>query len=237
MSKITWDGTGDRLFEMGVSQGVLYLQKNTDTNNKPYNAGVAWNGLISVTENPEGAEATDLWADDIKYATLRSAETFGATIEAYTYPDEFASCDGSAEPLTGVRFGQQNRDVFGLCYKTKVGSDSDASASNRYKLHLIYGATAAPSEKAYQTINDSPDAITFSWEIQTTPVNATGINNVDYKPVSSIVIDSALVNAAKLTALENILYGTNGSGNTAGTEPRLPLPDEVVSTLTPPSNG
>lgn len=227
--KIQWDQIGERLYEMGVSQGVLYLQKNKDDNDKPYNAGVAWNGLISITENPEGAEATDLWADDIKYATMRSTETFGATVEAYTYPDEFAVCDGSAEPITGVRLGQQSREVFGLCYKTKVGSDTDASADTRYKLHLIYGATANPSEKAYNTINDSPDAITFSWEMKTTPVTVTG----NYKPVSSIVIDSGLVDSTKLAALETILYGTAAQGQTAAVEGRLPLPDEVLSTLGP----
>ena len=226
--KVKWDQIGEHLYEMGVSQGVLYLQKEKDSQERPYDKGVAWNGLISITENPEGAEATDLWADDIKYATMRSTETFGATVEAYTYPDEFAVCDGSAEPITGVRLGQQSRETFGLCYKTKVGSDTDASAEHRYKLHLIYGCTANPSEKAYNTINDSPDAITFSWEMKTTPVTVSGGT---YKPVSSIVIDSGLVDGEKLAALETILYGTAAAGQTAAIEARLPLPDEVLDIL------
>lgn len=216
--KLEWDKTGERLYELGVSRGVLYVQ-----NNGAYPNGVVWNGLTQVSESPEGAEANDLWADNIKYATLRSTETFKATIEAYTYPDEFAECDGSASPTTGLYLGQQQRKTFGLCYRTEVGSDTVTDTTNSYKLHLIYGCTASPSDKGYETINDSPDAITFSWEVDTVPVAVTG-----YKPTASLVIDSTKVDATKLATLESILYGTAG---TPGTDARLPLPDEVISTL------
>jgi len=215
MSKLIWDKTGERYYETGVNQGVLYPQGEGGT----YPKGVAWNGLISVTESPSGAEPTPLYADNIKYLNLVSAEEFGASIEAYTYPDEFAQCDGSAEIATGVMIGQQNRKVFGLSYKTVLGNDSDGNDYG-YKLHLIYGALAAPSEKGYSTINDSPEAITFSWEVTTTPVPVTG-----FKPTASITIDSTKVNSAKLAALEEILYGSEV------TEARLPLPDEVAALL------
>lgn len=215
MSKIVWDETGKRFYETGVNQGVLYLR---DTNGA-YSNGVAWNGLTSVTESPSGAEATPLYADDTKYLNLMSAEEFGASIEAYTYPDEFAECDGSAEIATGVVIGQQSRKTFGLCYRTALGNDVDGN-SHGYKIHLIYGATASPSEKGYTTINDSPEAITFSWELTTTPVNVTG-----HKPTASIVIDSTKATPAKLKALEDILYGADS------VEPRMPLPDEIVTLM------
>ncbi len=213
MSKLVWDQTGERFYETGVKQGVLYPQETGGI----YPTGVAWNGLSAVTESPSGAEPTPIYADDIKYLNLLSAEEFGATIEAYTYPDEFAQCDGSAEIATGVMIGQQNRKVFGLSYKTTLGNDVDGN-DHGYKLHIIYGALAAPSEKGYSTINDSPEAITFSWEITTTPVSVTG-----FKPTASIVIDSTKVDAADLEALEEILYGTIDN------DPYLPLPDEISS--------
>lgn len=224
MSKIVWDATGSRFYETGVSHGVLYTQKSDGT----YNTGVAWNGLTAVTESPDGAEPTDLWADNIKYATLRSAETFGGTIEAYTYPEEFAACDGSASIIDGVYIGQQTRVPFGFCYRTEIGSDtiSDASGDEAYKLHIIYNCTASPSEKAYETINDSPDAITLSWEITTTPVPVT-----DRKPTSTIIIDTTKLDAAgktKLATLEGQLYGGQNA------EPTLPSPDNVISLFTTP---
>lgn len=225
MPKLVWDAAGQHLYETGIDQGVLYLQDS----NGAYPGGVAWNGLTAVTEKPSGAEATDLYADNIKYLTLRSAETFGATIEAYTYPDEFTQCDGSVEPVSGVKLGQQPRKTFGLCYRTVIGNDTELN-DHGYKLHLIYGATASPSEKAYNTINDSPDAITFSWDISTVPVNVS-----NYKPTACIVIDSTKFNTtelkAKLDALEAKLFGTNASGGSEGTTAYLPLPDEVIDTL------
>lgn len=220
MSKIVWDTVGERYYETGVKNGVLYPVQTGGL----YNKGVAWNGLTAVTESPSGAEATALYADDIKYLNLLSNEEFGATIEAYTYPDEFAECDGSAALAAGVMIGQQKRKTFGLCYRTAVGNDVDGS-DHGYKLHLVYGCLAAPSERAYATINDSPEAITFSWEISTTPVNVKG-----FKPTSQITIDSTKVDTAKLTSLEEILYGKDGaSGSDAGVDPRLPLPDEVAT--------
>ena len=219
MSKLVWDQTGERYYETGVKMGVLYPQSNSGT----YPKGVVWNGLTAVTESPSGAEATPLYADDVKYLNLYSAEEFGATIEAYTYPDEFAECDGSAELTTGVTIGQQNRKAFGLCYRTTIGNDTDGN-DHGYKLHIIYGAMASPSEKAYATINDSPEAITFSWEITTTPVSVSG-----FKPTASVTIDSTKVDKAKLKELEAILYGDNGSSSTA--EARLPLPDEIVTII------
>lgn len=216
MPKLTWDNIGERLFETGVKQGVLYPIQSDGK----YTKGVAWNGLTAVTESPSGAEATPLYADDIKYLNLLSNEEFGATIEAYTYPDEFAECDGSAELATGVMIGQQKRKVFGLCYRTTIGNDVDGN-DHGYKLHLIYGCLAAPSEKAYSTINDSPEAITFSWEVTTTPVNVEG-----FKPTSQITIDSTKADPAKLAALEAVLYGGEA------TEAKLPLPDEVATLMT-----
>ena len=218
MSRLTWDNTGERLFETGVKNGVLYP---IQTDGK-YTKGVAWNGLISVTESPSGAEATALYADDIKYVNLLSNEEFGATIEAYTYPDEFAECDGSGTLAEGVLLGQQKRKVFGLCYRTTIGNDVDGN-DHGYKLHLVYGCLAAPSEKAYSTINDNPDAITFSWEVTTTPVNVTG-----FKPTSQITIDSTKVAKEKLTAIEALLYGSEEK------EPSLPLPDELAAVLSTP---
>lgn len=215
MSKLTWDASGERLYETGVKQGVLYVMESN-----VYGNGVAWNGLTAITESPSGAESTPLYADDIKYLDLRSTEEFGATIEAYTYPDEFAACDGSASLADGVSIGQQARKMFGLCYRTTVGNDTDGT-DHGYKLHLIYGATASPSEKAYETINDSPEAITFSWEITTTPVSVTG-----FKPTASITIDSTKADPTCLAALEEKLYGGES------TEPTLPLPDEVKTIMT-----
>ena len=225
MSKIVWDQTGDRLYETGVKNGVLYIQNSDGT----YPKGVAWNGLTSITESPSGAEATALYADDMKYLNLISAEEFGATVEAYTYPDEFAECDGSASLAAGVTVGQQSRKTFALCYRTVLGNDTDNDAHG-YKLHIIYGATAAPSEKAYSTVNDSPEAITFSWELKTTPVNVAG-----FKPTACITIDSTKANPEKLTALEEILYGKDGTGDgglTGAVDPRLPLPDEIKTLMT-----
>lgn len=222
MSKLKWDQTGERLYETGVRNGVLYPLGASGT----YPKGVAWNGLTAVTESPSGAEATPLYADDIKYLNLMSTEEFGATIEAYTYPDEFAECDGSAALATGVQIGQQARKTFGLCYRTALGNDV-AGNDYGYKLHIIYGALAAPSEKAYATINDSPEAITFSWEVTTTPVNVTG-----FKPTASITIDSTKANATKLAALEEILYGKDAaSGGGERDDPRLPLPDEIAELM------
>ena len=222
MSKLTWDNAGERLYETGVKQAALYVQESG-----AYPKGVAWNGITAVTESPSGAEATALYADDTKYLSLVSAEEFGATIEAYMYPDEFAECDGSASIATGVTIGQQKRKTFGLAYKTTLGNDVESNDYG-YKLHLIYGALAAPSEKAYATINDSPEAITFSWEVTTTPVNVTG-----HKPTALITIDSTKVDKKKLAALEEILYGKNPTSLEAhdGVEPRLPLPDEIAELM------
>lgn len=211
---LQWDVSGERYFETGVDHGVLYPYNSTL---KQYENGVVWNGLTGVTNSPDGAEPTDLWADNIKYATLRSAETFGATIEAYTYPVEFAECDGSASPVAGVYIGQQARKTFGFSYRTKVGDDTDTDA-NKYKIHVIYNATASPSERSYETVNDSPDAITLSWEITTTPVNVTG-----YKPTSEIVFESWRLTSQKLKALEDKLYG-DGT-----TQPTLPDPDTLLA--------
>ena len=213
MARLIWDKTGERTYETGVKQGVLYPIQNGGL----YTKGVAWNGLTAVTESPSGAEASPQYADDIKYLNLVSAEEFGATIEAFTYPDEFTVCDGSVEIEPGVIVGQQNRKLFGLSYRTALGNDVDGT-DHGYKLHLIYGALAAPSEKAYATINDSPEAITFSWEVTTTPVSVSNL-----KPTASLIIDSTKVDTAKLTVLENILYGTDS------VEPRLPFPDEVAA--------
>lgn len=209
MSKLVWDAVGKREYETGVSHGVLYKQ---DAEGK-YPKGVAWNGLTGVTQSPDGAEPTDLYANNGKYLTLRSAENFNFTIEAYTYPDEFEACDGSAEIATGVIVGQQSRSPFGLTYRTEIGNDAD----DGYKLHLVYGATASPSEKAYQTINDSPEAITFSWECSTVPVAIEGL-----KPAAHIEINSTKVDKTKLKALEDILYGTDEE------DARLPLPEEII---------
>lgn len=214
MSKIVWDKAGEHFYETGVDHGVLYPTKAG-----VYQSGVAWNGLTSVSESPSGAESTAQYADNIKYLNLISAEEFGATIEAFTYPDEFSVCDGSAEPVKGVMIGQQVRRPFGLCYRTLIGNDL-AGTDYGYKLHLIYGATASPSERVYATVNDSPEAITFSWEVATTPVEVPG-----YKPTASLTIDSTKVSPANMAKLEDILYGT------AEAEPRLPMPQEVIDLI------
>lgn len=233
---IKWDEVGDRTYETGVKNCVLY---EVDENNA-YTNGVAWNGITSISESPDGAEANDLYADDIKYLSLISAETFGATLEAYTYPEEFAKFDGSAEIASGVMIGQQNRGMFGLCYRTTFGNDVKGNDYG-YKLHLIYGCKAAPSDKGYETINDSPDAITFSWELNTTPVSVSG-----FKPTATIVIDSTKADKTKLAALEKILYGTPAveavaadlENNIEAVEAadaipaRLPLPDEIKTLMT-----
>lgn len=221
MSKIEWDKTGERFYEIGVDHGVLYPQKSDGT----YNTGVAWNGLTTVTASPGGAEPTDLWADNIKYASIRSAETFGGTIEAYYYPPEFGECDGTKSPLKGVRVGQQSRAPFGFSYRTLVQNDTATEADDSYIIHLIYNATASPSEQAHSTVNDSPDATPFSWEFDTTPVNV-GIPG--FKPCATIDIDSRDFTedgAEKLAALEKLLYGDTD------TEPSLPDPLTVLTTL------
>lgn len=221
MPRLTWDETGTREYETGVDHGVLYpLEKGT------YPKGVAWSGLTGVTESPSGAEATKIYADNIVYVTLRSAEEYGATIEAFTYPDEWKECDGQAEPVKGVAFGQQKRKAFGFSWRTINGNDTETNDYG-YKLHLIYNSTASPSEKAYATVNDSPEAITFSWETSATPVPVTvkDKEGKELQPVASITIDSTTTDAEKLKALEDILYG-NGE-----TDARLPLPDEVFTLM------
>ena len=215
MSKLVWDQSGKRLYETGVDHGVIYPIQTGGV----YSKGVAWNGLTAVTESPSGADVNDIYADNMKYLGLVGAEKFGATVEAYTYPDEFAECDGSVELVKGATIGQQNRKVFGMVYRTVIGNDVDGN-EHGYKLHLIYGATAAPSEKAYNTINEDPEAITFSWELSTTPVNVTG-----HKPTASLTIDSTKADPTKLAELEKILFGDTE------TEPRLPLPDEIAQLL------
>lgn len=222
MPKLKWDEIGARKYETGVSQGVLYVQNGDGT----YKNGVVWNGLTGVTESPSGADPTDFWADNIKYASVRAAETFGATIEAYTYPDEFEECDGSATLGTydGIKIGQQGRTPFALCYRTEIGNDSNPNAG--HLIHIIYGATASPSERAYATINDSPDAITFSWELNTTPIPVA-----NYKPTAQLTIDSTKVTSAQLTAIENKLYGTDGEGQETGTEPTLLTPSGLITLL------
>jgi hypothetical protein len=233
-NKVVWDALGERLYEAGLDRGVLYTQKLTD----PYGNGVPFNGLTEMTEKPSGAELTDLFADDIKYASIRAAETFGATMGALCYPDEFAECDGSVEAEDGVYLGQQTRKPFGLCYRTKIGDDQHDSADKGYKLHLLYGLSAAPSERAYNPINDSPDATTFSWEISSTPIAVAG-----YKPVSNITIDSTKADATKLAALEAILYGTAAAdavgevgqegyvAAVAAVDARMPMPSEVLALM------
>lgn len=229
MSAIVWDKTGERIYESGVDHGVLYPQDDTGA----YAGGVAWNGLIGITESPSGAESNPQYADNIKYLDLMSAEEFGATIEAYMYPVEFEECDGTAEVAPGVTIGQQNRKTFGMSYRTKVGNDV-AGQDYGYKLHLFWGAKASPSEKNFQTINDSPEATTFSWEVTTTPVVLTTINPKTkkvYNPTASMVVNSTKVDATKLAALEKILYGDTEF------EPRLPTPDEVIAIFAPAEAG
>ena len=228
MSKIAWDAVGERYYQTGVDHGVFY---SYDATNKTYGNGKAWNGLSSVSASPSGAEASPIWADNIKYLNLVSNEEFGATIEAYTYPDEFAECDGSAEIATGVVIGQQSRKMFGFAYRTRIGNDVDGD-SHGYIIHLVYGCIASPSERSYNTVNDSPEAMTMSWTISTTPVEVAG-----HRPTATIDIDSTKTPEAKLTALENILYGTDASGQTEGTDPRLPLPAEIIRLITGQAQG
>lgn len=214
MAKLTWDDAGKKLYETGTKMGVLYPMTESG-----YGTGVAWNGLTAVTESPSGAESTKLYADDIKYLDLTSVEEFGATIEAYTYPDEFAECDGSASLAEGITIGQQDRKSFGFCYRTTLGNDTQSNAYG-YKLHIVYGCKATPSEKSYSTINDSPDAVTFSWEVTTTPVNVEG-----HKPTASLVIDSTKTKKEILDAIEAKLYGT------ASEQPTLPTPAEILEII------
>jgi hypothetical protein len=211
--KLSWDNIGERFFETGVDKGVLYMPNSTGV----YTDGVAWNGLVNVTESPSGAEANKLYADNTVYLNMTSAEEFGASIEAYTYPAEFDQYDGLASPTPGLRIGQQARKPFGLSYRTRVGNDLDGDAHG-YKIHLVYGCTAAPSERAYATVNDSPEPVTFSWELTTVPVSVSGL-----RPTALVTVTSTEVSPTELAAFEDIIYGT------AGTDPRLPLPDEVVS--------
>lgn len=222
MAKLVWDASGERLYETGISNGVLYPVNASGA----YPQGVAWNGLIGIDENPSGAEATKLWADNINYITLYSAEEFGCTIKAYTYPEEFEQCDGSAEAATGAVIGQQPRKGFGLVYKTKIGSDTDPEAG--YKLHLLYGCKVSPSAKSYATINDSPEAIEFSWEATCTPVNVTG-----YQATCTLVIDSTKVAAAKMALVEEQLFGRDADAQTSteAITPNLPLPDAILAIL------
>lgn len=223
MSRLTWDGDGERFYESGVSHVVLFVYDSTQ---QDYGEGVAWNGVTSISDSPEGADANDLWADNIKYGTLRSAEKVNGTIEAYTYPTEFEACDGVATPVAGMKLRQQSRQKFALCYRTEIGSDADPDAG--YKLHFLYGLTASPSDMTHDTINDSPDAVTMSWDFESTPVNVT-IAGVDYKPLSAITIDSRDVTS--MTALENKVYGSDGTGSETGTAPSLPTPAQIYTLL------
>lgn len=219
--RIKWDQTGEKKYETGVDRGVLYPVSENGT----YPLGVAWNGLSSVTESPSGAEPTAVYADNQKYLNLFSAEEFGATIEAYMYPDEWEACDGSAEVAPGATIGQQDRQGFGLSYRSLIGNDTK-DTNYGYKIHLIYGAKASPSERAHSTINESPEASAMSWEITTTPVNVPG-----YKPTATFVIDSTKTSADKLKAIEDILYGKDAVGGSGAVAPRLPLPEEIISIL------
>ena len=235
MNKIEWDKTGEHLFETGVSKGVLYTMGESNK----YDHGVAWNGLTSISESPEGAETTALYADNIKYLNLISAEDYKGTIEAYTYPDEFYACDGSAEVATGINIGQQTRKKFGICYRTELGNDASSEAG--YKLHIVYNCLASPSERQYETVNDSPEAITFSWEFSTTPINVEG-----HKPSATVVIDSTKLDKDKLALLEAALYGTDKDETITAIsakltdfdgKPTLLLPDQIVALVTPKANA
>ena len=230
MPRLNWDAPTEHLFETGVDQGVLYVYDETKQTTNKYGTGVVWNGLTNVSENPSGAEPTALWADNIKYLNLMSAEQFACTIEAYTYPDEFGVCDGSAAIATGINIRQQKRATFGFCYRTRIGNDA-VGDSLGYKIHIVYGCLASPSERSYATVNDSPEAITFSWEVNTTPITIGKINDVEYRPTSYLEIDSTKIDSAKLTILENALYGTNGEGQATGTDPYLPLPSEILTLI------
>ena len=224
---LEWDKAGERLYETGVDRVVLYPIRDTITDpTDPYDAGVAWNGVTTISQSASGGEPTPLWADNIKYLNLMSAEEASLSIEAYTYPDEFEQCDGSRTIATGATIGQQARKMFGICYRTLLGNDQKQNDYG-YKLHIVYGCLASPSERSYATVNDSPEAISFSWSVTTTPVEVSG-----FKPTSIVTIDSTVTTAAKLASLESILYGTPASGNTAAVSPKLPLPAEIVTTLT-----
>ena len=228
--KIQWDKVGEHFYETGVDHGILYPM---NANGQTYDKGVAWNGLTAVTESPEGAEVSAIYADNIKYLNLMSAEDFKATIEAYTYPEEFEQCDGSASLAEGVKIGQQARKAFGFCYRTKVGNDLNPELG--YKIHIIYGATAAPSERAYETVNDSPEAITFSWEVSTIPVEVTG-----FRPTAHVESDSTKVEPTKLALIEAALSGTDEEGQVTAIsakvtgftgEPTLLLPNDLIALL------
>lgn len=224
---IAWDEIGKRFYETGVDRGVLYVAKDTVVDpTQPYEDGVPWNGLTSVTASSDGGEPSPIWADNIKYLNLISAEDAKLSVEAYTYPDEFMICDGSREIVAGATIGQQPRKQFGFSYRTLIGNDVKQSDLG-YKIHLVYGCFATPSDRGYSTVNDSPEAISFSWEFSTTPVEVAG-----FKPTATIDIDSTKTTQQKLAALEAVLYGTAGSGGSAGTAPRLPLPAEVITLLT-----
>lgn len=228
MAKLKWDQIGHRFYKTGVDHGVLYPQKNG-----AYPKGYVWNGLTNVTETPSGAEDNPLWADNIKYLNLKSAETLGLTIECYTYPDEWAECNGEADLIEGVRVGQQRRNTFGFSYRNKIGNDTDGE-DHGFEIHLIYGCSAATSEQSNNTINENPEASTFSYEVSTTPVPVSGLapDGKPYRPTASIVIDSTVVPREKILKLEEILYGTDGTGDDdPGTDGRLPLPDEVKQIL------
>lgn len=225
MAALTWDEVGERFFETGVDHGVLYIPETSGVDAGKYTNGVAWNGLVTVNETPTGAEASPQYADNIKYVNLYSPEEFGATIEAFTYPDEFAPYDGLATPYEGVTVGQQTRRQFGLSYRTRVGNDLEGDSLG-FKIHLVYGCTATPSEKSYSTVNDSPEPITFSWELTTTPVAVTG-----HRPTSLIVVDSTKVSEANMNSLLEIIHGNETD------DPELPLPDEVLAIFAPPSGG
>ena len=232
MSRLVWDRTGERVYETGVDQCTLFTEKETVKGSlKAFKKGTVWNGVTAITESPSGADANELYADNMLYAVMRAAEKFGASVEAYMYPNEFAECDGSAEPVPGVRISQQIRKPFGLAYRTAVGDDTDSSidADNKYKLHLVWNATASPTEKAYNTINESPEAGNFSWELSTTPIAVPG-----YKPTAHMTIDTTQLTQEGLTRLallEDILYGTDADGNEEGTEPYLPTPAAVINLM------
>lgn len=230
MPELKWDKVGEHLYETGVDQGVLYVYDETKQGDNKYSTGVVWNGLTNVSENPSGAEPTALWADNIKYLNLMSAEEFACTIEAYTYPDEFGVCDGSANIATGIAIRQQKRKTFGFCYRTRIGNDVD-NDSHGYKIHIVYGCLASPSQRSYATVNDNPEAITFSWEVNTTPVAIGTIAGVEYRPTAYLEIDSTKIDPAKLAILEGKLYGTDGTGSGTGTDPELPLPSEILTLI------
>lgn len=241
MAKLVWDKTGEHIFETGVDHGVLYVVDDNATSSDDfgkYGTGVVWNGLTTVSENPSGAEPTALWADNIKYLNLMSAEDFACTIEAYTYPEEFMQCDGSEQLTDGVYIHQQKRKMFGFTYRSRIGND-EVGDDLGYKIHIVYGCLASPSERSYATVNDSPEAITFSWEVNTTPVEikdiTVGGTTRHFRPTAYLEIDSREfkdASKAKLDALENILYGTDGTGSGSGTDPKLPLPNKVYSIIT-----